>query len=274
MYRRFRLKTWVQRTTTSFAVFLGAIWGLQGCLTADDGHPGPGGGGGDFSGGSSGGSVARDGGFGAGGRTGGGTGATVGTGATFGGGGVAADAGFPLRAGAGGVSSGGGGFFGAGGSSFGAGATFGAGGSSFGAGGTFAAGGSVGSGGASGGGADPCTAIGQAQGTWGYYCGANLTLSADAARLYLCFGGLTSASVVCPSGCHAAPPGQPDYCIGSDPCVNSPFDGDVCGANLSTPDADANTLYNCQNGQTVSMTVCSAGCHPSPPGQADYCLGG
>lgn len=174
--------------------------------------------------------------------------------------------------------------------------------------GTSAAGGAVGTGGtgaagtgsgvagsgtagssASGGGtaADPCHIVPGVfeGGALGYLCGANLPLSIckpgptpgtttcstpPANRLYLCSDSQTVGYVTCAAGCYAAPPGQPDYCLDSDPCANTPLDGDSCGDNLS-PLADPNVLYTCQDGVTIASTVCAGGCVAAPLGYADVC---
>jgi hypothetical protein len=66
--------------------------------------------------------------------------------------------------------------------------------------------------------------------------------------------------------------GQPNYCIGDDPCVSAVIDGESCGANLS-PNAEADVLYTCQDQEVVSMQRC-AECEPHPPGEADVCIEG
>jgi hypothetical protein len=69
--------------------------------------------------------------------------------------------------------------------------------------------------------------------------------------------------------------GTADYCEGggpaADPCSTaSSGDGPYCGGSL-TPPGDLATLYDCKSKKTASSTQCSAGCHVSPPGKADYC---
>lgn len=118
-------------------------------------------------------------------------------------------------------------------------------------------------------GGDPCTAYYDLSGR-GYACGANL--GADPTRLYLCNAGATEGSVICPSGCAAAPAGQPNYCYGTDPCVNSPFDGARCGADLATPLADSRTLYICNAQTTTNSSLCTNGCFISGSATNDYCL--
>ncbi len=113
---------------------------------------------------------------------------------------------------------------------------------------------------------NPCT------GTTGFYnvCGSNSS-TGDPGRLYRCNAGSVSGSVICKNGCHAAPQGQADYCVGSDPCASNVFSSDVvCGSSLSS-NANPNTLYTCSGQMTTNSTVCSNGCHASAPGQSDYC---
>ena len=105
---------------------------------------------------------------------------------------------------------------------------------------------------------------------WGLFCGANLT-NANPSQLYLCDDGTTFGSVVCPSGCHAAAVGEPDYCLGDDPCVSGVTGGEICGRNLS-PNAEPRTLYTCENQQTVGTMFCDVDCIPQRPGTADVCL--
>lgn len=117
-------------------------------------------------------------------------------------------------------------------------------------------------------GGDPCMAYYDVVGR-GYACGANL--GADPNRLYLCNTGTTEGFVTCPAGCAAAPAGQPNYCYGTDPCVNSPFDGPRCGSNLGSPYADPKTLYDCNTQATAGFSVCANGCFVSGSAVADYC---
>lgn len=120
-------------------------------------------------------------------------------------------------------------------------------------------------------GGDPC-ACNPVEIKSGYACGTNLSLQADPARLYFCNNQQTAGSVLCAAGCDANALGEADFCFGSesDPCINSPFDSDSCGANLF-PGADPNVLYTCQGQRTVSRIVCPAGCFAAPFGQADRC---
>lgn len=106
----------------------------------------------------------------------------------------------------------------------------------------------------------------------GYACGANLSFKADPARLYFCNNEVTAGSVLCAAGCDANALGEADFCFGSeaDPCINSPFDSDSCGANLF-PGANPNVLYTCQGQQTVSSITCPNGCFAAPFGEADRC---
>jgi hypothetical protein len=106
--------------------------------------------------------------------------------------------------------------------------------------------------------------------SWGLACGANLTSTADPRRLYLCDGTTTAGSVVCQSGCYAAPVGEADYCYGTDPCINNPFNGEACGSNLA-PYAVQYRMYNCSGQRTLSYYDCAYACHASPPGVDDYC---
>lgn len=109
-------------------------------------------------------------------------------------------------------------------------------------------------------------------GTTGFYnvCGSNSS-TGDPGRLYRCNSGAVSGSVICKNGCHAAPQGEADYCVGLDPCVSSVLATDVvCGSSLSSA-ANPNTLYTCSGQMTTNSTVCSNGCHASAPGQSDYC---
>lgn len=184
------------------------------------------------------------------------TGGETATGGTYGGGtgGFAGTGGFVTTGGTGGLTTGGtGGFVSTGGTG---GTTGGTGGTTGGTGGTLS---------------NPCIYFPYTTG-YGYSCGANLSPQADPRRLYLCNGTTTTGSVLCPSGCYAAPAGQADYCYGTsaNPCVNSPYNGDACGANLA-PYANQSTLYTCSGQQTVGSIVCVYGCHASPPGSADYC---
>jgi hypothetical protein len=113
---------------------------------------------------------------------------------------------------------------------------------------------------------NPCAA------TSGFYnvCGTNST-TGDPGRLYRCNGGSVSSSVICQNGCHAAPLGQTDYCIGSDPCVSSTIASNVvCGSSLS-PAANAAILYTCHNQATTATTLCANGCLAAAPGQSDAC---
>jgi hypothetical protein len=166
----------------------------------------------------------------------------------------------------GGITGGGtGGFVSTGGSS----PSGGTGGGTAGTGGFVATGGSA-TGGSGGYISNPCIYFPYTT-SYGYACGANLSTQADPSRLYLCNGTTTTGSVHCPSGCYAAPVGQADYCYGTDPCINNPFDGEACGANLA-PYANQKLLYNCSGQRTIGSKDCGVnGCHASPPGQADYC---
>jgi hypothetical protein len=106
---------------------------------------------------------------------------------------------------------------------------------------------------------------------WGYGCGANLAPGADPNALYLCLNQTTQGAVRCPNGCRAGATGEPDYCIGNDPCLNSPYDGFACGSNLATPSASPNVMYECRAQRTVSTRNCVV-CIKAPPGEADECL--
>jgi hypothetical protein len=139
----------------------------------------------------------------------------------------------------------------------------------------------------SGGSADPChdTTDGPEGSGLGYVCGANLphsictpdpggaTMTCSSPpkdRLFLCSKSKTAGYVDCAAGCHASGAGDPDYCEDDDPCANSPFNSDSCGTNLS-PLADPDTLYTCQDGETVDSQVCDGGCAAAPLGQTDQC---
>lgn len=115
---------------------------------------------------------------------------------------------------------------------------------------------------------NPCQNVGG----WGNDCGSNI--GGDPARLYLCNNGSVAGSIVCQNGCYAQAAGQPDYCIGSDPCVNNVFpsgqQAQYCGSSLS-PTAAQNSLYTCNGETTVTSTACTNGCFAAPPGQADHC---
>ncbi len=119
-------------------------------------------------------------------------------------------------------------------------------------------------------GADPCAKFPFAG--YGNACGANLDPSASQHTLYWCQDKKLVTSVYCANGCYAAPDGQPDYCIGSDPCVSSPFAGvnKICGRSLSGV-VNQNSLYTCDGRKTVSVVTCSAGCYQAPPNEADRC---
>ena len=119
--------------------------------------------------------------------------------------------------------------------------------------------------------ANPCINFPFATG-YGYACGVNI--GGDPARLYLCDGQTTFGSVRCPTTCHVGALGEPDYCVGSDPCINNPYNGVACGSNLATPYANQNYLYNCSGQQTVGSVLCLYGCFAAPPGQDDYCMSG
>lgn len=110
----------------------------------------------------------------------------------------------------------------------------------------------------------------------GYACGSNLSPRADQTRLYLCSGNASAGSVSCPSGCHAGGLGEPDYCesSSSNPCMNNPYDGAACGANLAVPltGLALSSLYTCKGQQTVGSVICANGCYAAPPGEADHCL--
>lgn len=117
-------------------------------------------------------------------------------------------------------------------------------------------------------GGDPCS--GYLDSTiYTYACGVNL--GADPDTLYLCNDGKTEGTVACPNGCAAAPPGQPNYCYGTDPCMNLPFNRVACGSNLANPAATQDSLYECSNGVTLSATPCASGCAPTAAAAADYC---
>jgi hypothetical protein len=109
----------------------------------------------------------------------------------------------------------------------------------------------------------------------GYACGANLTPNADPNKLYLCANNSTAGSVTCPYGCHVGAVGQPDYCENStsNPCMNNPYNGVACGSNLAVPLSSfkQNSLFTCQNQQTVGEVYCAYGCYAAPAGQTDHC---
>jgi hypothetical protein len=83
-------------------------------------------------------------------------------------------------------------------------------------------------------------------------------------------------------GCNGAPP--PTVCLpntnypkscqgGVDPCSNANGgNGPYCGGSLGA--GDPNTLYNCQNGVTVSQQGCPNGCQMNPPAAPDACMAG
>jgi hypothetical protein len=103
------------------------------------------------------------------------------------------------------------------------------------------------------------------------------------------------ASITCPSGKtyeyqQVSPPGahrygsaefdgtcqsikplrpQPDACAG----VFGANDGAYCGGDVTGgfSGGNADWLYDCREGVTVSTTTCPGGCHVAPPGQADTC---
>lgn len=139
--------------------------------------------------------------------------------------------------------------------------------------------GTGGSGGSSSGGtgaggvaSDPCAQSWAPTG-YGYICGSNLGLSGtEATTLYLCNGTTTYGTAVCPQGCSAGPVGNPNYCYGSDPCVNAPADGQYCGGNLATPSASPSTYYSCANHVTVATIYCTYGCTAAAPGVGDVCV--
>ena len=114
---------------------------------------------------------------------------------------------------------------------------------------------------------DPCAS---AQSGNGPYCGETLA-GGTAGTLYNCQNGHTASSQACPNGCQIAPPNTPDSCaVSGDPCVNAGSgNGLYCGGSLGA--GDANTLYNCQNGQTASSQVCANGCTMMPPNTPDEC---
>jgi hypothetical protein len=55
--------------------------------------------------------------------------------------------------------------------------------------------------------------------------------------------------------------------------MNNPYNGVVCGSNLSVPlsSSDQNSLYTCTNQKTTGKVFCAYGCVAAPPGQADHC---
>lgn len=113
---------------------------------------------------------------------------------------------------------------------------------------------------------DPCATT---EGS-GLACGQSLA-GGTPDVLYWCSNGETYASAACPGLCHAAALGEPNFCLGDDPCVSAVIDGEICGANLS-PNAEQNVLYTCQDQQVVSMRSCVT-CQAHPPGEADICVG-
>jgi hypothetical protein len=97
----------------------------------------------------------------------------------------------------------------------------------------------------------------------GLYCGSEV--GADANTLYDCEDGALSVKQKCPSACNVAPPGQNDSCAG---CPSG--NGLYCGSEVG---ADANTLYDCQNGALTEKQKCSGACKVNPPGTPDACGG-
>ncbi len=118
--------------------------------------------------------------------------------------------------------------------------------------------------------ADPCASAGGD----GLYCGGTLTRG-DLDTLYRCVAGATAEAQDCARGCRIAPPGTPDSCVREDdPCAAADAgDGAYCGSSLGQGDADA--LYICRGGQTVSASPCVDGCQQMPAGTPDACrMGG
>jgi lysozyme len=125
-----------------------------------------------------------------------------------------------------------------------------------------------------GGSSDPCSTTLYN----GIYCGASTENGfggGDPKTLYDCENGVTKSKTSCPNGCTVAPSGQNDYCNAgpADPCQNTQYGGLYCGASnqYGFAGGDPNTIYDCQNGKTISTIHCANGCAVAPPGQNDYC---
>jgi hypothetical protein len=113
---------------------------------------------------------------------------------------------------------------------------------------------------------DPCA---RSNGFNGAICATGLG-EANNSALVTCSQNRTLASTTCANGCKTNPPGVPDECIPENVCAHAfGFNGATCATGLGG--TDLSLLYECQNGQTRSATVCVNGCKTNPPGVSDEC---
>lgn len=98
----------------------------------------------------------------------------------------------------------------------------------------------------------------------GRYCGNNPGIAGEDGVLYDCQDGTLTPIARCVESCAVADPGSPDVCTGACPSGN----GAYCGGTLGL---DAETLYDCRDGEATVIEACDAGCFVAEPGTADHC---
>lgn len=99
----------------------------------------------------------------------------------------------------------------------------------------------------------------------GLYCGD--ADGRDAGNLYRCDNGRYTFEQACSDGCQSNGNGTNDSCkTAMSSCPSG--DGLYCGSTLGL---NRETLYNCQNGQSVVFEQCMHGCKEAPSGQNDSC---
>ncbi len=118
----------------------------------------------------------------------------------------------------------------------------------------------------SAGSADACKSTTSCPSGNGLYCGSEV--GKDASTLYQCTDGAFTVAKTCASGCHQSPAGVADYCNGTScPAGNGLYCGSEVGAN-------ANTLYDCNDGTLTVHEQCANGCQVNSAGIADACKSG
>jgi hypothetical protein len=102
--------------------------------------------------------------------------------------------------------------------------------------------------------------------------------AADSVTIYSCKNGHVESTVYCAQGCHLSPGHKNDFCDDAqDPCANvlNIDNGSYCGrstqGDFDPAQADAETLYECKDGQVVSASRCANRCVVSPARTPDYC---
>jgi hypothetical protein len=102
----------------------------------------------------------------------------------------------------------------------------------------------------------------------GLYCGGN-GVPGNANTLYQCTNGTLSVAQVCSNGCTPEPAGVSDQCAPNAALTCPNGAGLYCGGH--GVGGNANTLYECQNGQLHVVQACSNGCTQMPAGVPDEC---